>query len=136
MAILPKSILKPEGSIVAGIATAALVVTIFQMNVGNIVQVHMTPSHDINVGAARKKAAIQSVAAVSAISLLTKDVTIFILGGGIVFILDWHVRHANAAAPDTGQLVSNAGYAQPGSYAAEASAVNNLSGARADASYG
>lgn len=136
MAILPKSILKPEGSIVAGIATAALVVTIYQMNVGNVVQVHMTPSHDINVAASRKKAAVQSVAAVSAISLLTKDVTIFILGGGLVFLIDWHVRHASASAPDTGQLVSNAGYAQPSNYTAEASAVNNLSGTRADASYG
>lgn len=136
MAILPKSILKPEGSVVAGIATAALVITIYQMNVGNVVQVHMTPSHDTNVSASRKKAAIQSVAAVSAISLLTKDVTIFILGGGIVFLVDWHVRHANASAPDTGQLVSNAAYGPPADYTAQASAVNNLSGTRADASYG
>jgi hypothetical protein len=134
MAILPKSILKPEGSVVAGIATAALVVTIYQMNVGVLAQVHMTPAHDSNVGAARKKAAIQSVAAVSAISLLTKDATIFILGGGIVFLLDWHVRHANAAAPDTGEMVANAGYGAPSDYTAESSAVNNLSGSQA--SYG
>lgn len=113
MAILPKSILKPEGSIVAGIATGALVIAIYQMNVGNVVQIHMTPAHDRNVASSRKKAAIQSVAAVSAISLLTKDTTIFILGGGIVFLLDWHVRHAHAAAPDTGQLVANQGYSEP-----------------------
>lgn len=136
MAILPKSILKPEGSIVAGIATGALVIAIYQMNVGNIVQVHMTPSHDINVGAARRKAAVQAVAAVSAISLLTKDATIFILGGGIAVLLDWHVRHAHVAAPDTGKMVANAAYGPPADYTARASAVNNLSGERADASYG
>ncbi len=128
MAILPKSILKPEGSIVAGIATGALVIAIYQMNVGNVVQIHMTPAHDTNVEASRKKAAIQAVAAVSAVSLLTKDATIFILGGGMIVLLDWHVRHAAAAAPDTGQLVANTGYGGPDNYTAEASAVNNLSG--------
>jgi hypothetical protein len=136
MAILPKSILKPEGSIVAGIATGALVIAIYQMNVGNVVQIHMTPASDRNACAARKKAAIQAVAAVSAISLLTKDATIFILGGGIVFLLDWHVRHAICSSPDTGQLVAATGYGPPTDYQAQASAVNNLSGTRADASYG
>lgn len=136
MSIVPKSILKPEGSVVAGIATGALVIAIYQMNVGNLAQVHMTPAHDKNVCASRKKAAIQAVAAVSAISLLTKDVTIFILGGGITFLLDWHTRHAICAAPDTGELVANAGYGPTADYTAQASAVNNLSGSRADASYG
>ncbi|SRR6266487_2944849 len=136
MAILPKSILKPEGSVVAGIATGALVIAIYGMNVGNVVQVHMTPAHDRNVAASRRKAAIQAVAAVSAVSLLTKDATIFILGGGITVLLDWHVRHASAAAPDTGELVASAGYGPPQDYTAQASAVSNLSGQRADASYG
>lgn len=121
MAILPKSILKPEGSVVAGIATGALVIAIYQMNVGNVVQVHMTPAGDRNVAASRRKAAIQAVAAVSAISLLTKDATIFILGGGITFLVDWHIRHAHQSAPDTGQLVSNAGYAPAQDYTAQAS---------------
>lgn len=107
---LHKSILKPEGSLVAGIATGALVYGIYQMNLGNLATVHATPASDGNARAARKKAAIEAVAAVSAISLLARDVNIFILGGGIAILLDWHARHAVESHPETGQLADNSGY--------------------------
>jgi hypothetical protein len=107
---LNKSILKPEGSIVAGIATAALVYGIYQMNMGSLAQIHATPAGDGNARASRKKASVESVAAVAAISLLAKDVNIFILGGGVVVLLDWHARHAVETHPETGQLADNSGY--------------------------
>ena len=107
---LHKSILKPEGSLVAGIATGALVYGIYQMNLGNLATVHATAAGDGNARASRKKASIESVAAVAAISLLAKDVNIFILGGGIVVLLDWHSRHAVESHPETGQLADNTGY--------------------------
>ena len=107
---LNKSILKPEGSIMAGVATGALVYGIYTINLGSLAQVHATPSGDNNTRAARKKAAIQAVAAVGAISLLAKDANIFILGGGIVVLLDWHARHAVEAHPETGLLYDNTGY--------------------------
>ena len=109
-AFLHKSILKPEGSIVAGIATGALVYGVYQMNLGNLASVHATSAGDGNARAGRKKAAIEAVAAVAAISLLTKDVNIFILGGGIVVLLDWHARHAVESHPETGMLADNSGY--------------------------
>jgi hypothetical protein len=107
---LHKSILKPEGSMMAGIATGALVYGIYSMNLGNLATIHTTPSGDGNARAARKKAAIEAVTAVSAISLLAKDVNIFILGGALTVLLDWHSRHAIEAHPDTGQLADNSGY--------------------------
>ena len=107
---LHKSILKPEGSIMGGIATGALAYGIYNMNMGNLATIHATPAGDGNARATRKKAAIESVAAVAAISLLAKDVNIFILGGGIVVLLDWHARHAVESHPDTGQLADNSGY--------------------------
>jgi hypothetical protein len=107
---LHASILKPEGSIMAGIATGALVYAVYSTNVGNLATVHSTPAQDGNAMAARKKAAIEAVAVVAAISLLARDVDIFILGGGITVLLDWHARHAVATHPDTGQLVDNTGY--------------------------
>jgi hypothetical protein len=103
-------ILKPEGSIVAGIATGALVYGVYTANVGNLVTLHASPAGDGNGRAARKKAAIESVAVVAAISLLARDVNIFILGGGIAVLLDWHARHAIEAHPETGQLADNTGY--------------------------
>ena len=107
---LHKSILKPEGSMMAGIATGALVYGIYSMNLGNLATIHTTPSGDGNARAARKKAAIQAVTAVAAISLLAKDVNVFILGGAITVLLDWHARHAVEAHPDTGELTDNTGY--------------------------
>lgn len=107
---LPKSILKPEGSMLAGIMTGILVYGIYQVNTGNLATLHTTPAGDGNARAARKKASIEAIAAVSAISLLAKDVNIFILGGGITVLLDWHARHAIEASPETGQLTDNTGY--------------------------
>ena len=107
---LPKSLLKPEGSIMAGIATAALVVGVYSLNVGTTAQAAATPANDGNLQSARKKASIEAAVAVSAVSLLTKDVTIFILGGGVLALYDWHVRHAIAADHQTGQLVDANGY--------------------------
>lgn len=107
---LHASVLKPEGSIMGGIATGALVYGIYSMNMGSLATIHATPAGDGNARATRKKAAIESVAAVAAISLLAKDVNIFILGGGIVVLLDWHARHAVESHPETGQLADNTGY--------------------------
>lgn len=108
---LPTSYLKPEGSIMAGIATAALAAGIYTLNVGNIAQVHATQANDPNLMASRKKASIESVGIIAAVALLAKDTTIFILGGATVILLDWHVRHAVASHPQTGQMVDMNGYA-------------------------
>ena len=110
MDLFSKSVLKPEGSMMAGIATGALVYGIYSMNLGNLAQIHATPSGDGNARASRKKAAIEAVTAVAAISLLAKDVNVFILGGAITVLLDWHARHAVESHPDTGQLADNTGY--------------------------
>lgn len=107
---LHSSVLKPEGSMMAGIATGALVYGIYSLNMGNLAMIHASPPGDGNARATRKKAAIESVAAVAAISLLARDANIFILGGGITILLDWHARHAVEAHPDTGQLADNSGY--------------------------
>jgi hypothetical protein len=108
--LLHKSILKPEGSIVAGIATAALVYGVYTTNIGNIATLHASPSGDGNGRAARKKAAIEAVSVVAVVSLLARDINIFILGGGVTVLLDWHSRHAIETHPETGQLADNSGY--------------------------
>jgi hypothetical protein len=104
------SVLKPEGSLTLGVATAAMVYGIYSTATPPTSVIHATQANDDNVERGRKKAAWTSVVAVAAISLMARDKTIFILGGATVFALDWHTRHANAVAPDTGQLVDNNGY--------------------------
>lgn len=101
-----KSILRPEGSIGFGIATMVLTAMIYDRSLPSAAVMHSTDAGDINIDAARKKATQASAAAIAAITLLTKDVNILILGGVTLFALDMHARHANATNPQTGDLVT------------------------------
>lgn len=102
-----KSILKPQGSVGLGIATGVLVYTIYDRSLPDAATMHATRPYDINIESGRKKAAYTSAAVLSAVTLLTKDVTVFVLGGIVLIALDFHARHANVTAPDTGSLVSD-----------------------------
>lgn len=112
------SILKPEGSLTLGVGVAAMVYGVYAFSVPNSAMVHATDAHDINIESGRKKAAWTSAAVVAAVALLARDKTIFILGGGLLVLLDFHTRHANSSHPDTGQLVSNAAGYTPAQYMA------------------
>lgn len=100
------SILKPDGSVAIGIATAIFVYTIYDRTLPDTATIHATDAGDINVEASRKKAAWAAAGAVSGVTLLTKDISVFILGAATIFALDWHTRHANASNKDTGELVT------------------------------
>lgn len=119
------SILKaPESSLTLGVATAALVYGVYTFSTPPTAVIHATKPNDNNIEAGRKKAAWMSAAVVGAIALLTKDKTIFVLGGSMLVMLDWHTRHANAVSPDTGKLVSNTGYEPATNAEADSSAVD------------
>lgn len=111
------SILKPESAITLGASVAALVYGVYTFSTPPTAVIHATQANDDNVERGRKKAAWTSAAVVAAVSLMTRDKTVFVMGGAMVVALDWHTRHANAVAPDTGQLVDNNGY-QPANNAA------------------
>jgi hypothetical protein len=104
-----KSILKPEGSITIGIATGVLVWAVFERGLPNMATMNATPANDINLEAGRKAAALTSAAILAGVTLLTRDVDVFILGSAVLIALDWHARVGNARSPETGQLVSPAG---------------------------
>lgn len=105
------SILKPDGSIAIGLATGIAVWAIYDHSLPSTGVIQATDAHDVNIEAARKKAVITSAGILSVITLLTKDVNVFILGGIVLGALDFHTRHANASNPATAQLVSDEGYA-------------------------
>lgn len=104
------SILKPDGSIILGVATGILVYAVYDHSLPPTAVIQATDARDINVEAARKKAAWASAGVLSAITLLSRDVNVFVLGAVVLFALDMHTRHANASNPATGQLVSDQGY--------------------------
>lgn len=106
-----KSILKPDGSIALGIATAITVYAVYDRSLPDAATMHATDAGDINIEAGRKKATMTATAVLGTVTLLTRDINVFILGGVVLFALDFHARHANATNPQTGNLVSDQGYA-------------------------
>lgn len=103
--------LSGENSIIASLATVALVLAIYNMKVGPVSDVHATDANDGNMQAAVKKAGWESVAAVAGVGLLAKDPNIIILGGAAIIAEELAYRHALLSHPGTGQIqVTAAGY--------------------------
>lgn len=99
-----KSILKPEGSIVAGIAVVGLVYADYQMNMGSMAQAQATTANHPTLEACRKKAGYSSLALVAGISLITKDANIFILGTFTIIAMELMARHSIMANPESGKI--------------------------------
>jgi hypothetical protein len=95
--------LKPEVSIMTGLTVAALVWTIYNRALPADVDMRVAAPNDADVESSRKKAAYTAAAAVSFVSLIAKDATVFILGGSMVVAVDWWSRHANAVNPEIGR---------------------------------
>lgn len=95
--------LKPEVSITTGLAVGALVWTIYNRALPADVDMRVAAPSDTDLESSRKKAAYTAAAVVSAVSLIAKDATVFILGGSMVVAVDWWARHANEVNPEIGR---------------------------------
>ena len=96
---------RPEVSLSLGIATAALVYGIYGRALPNLADVRVAMENNADVDAAERNAAWTSTAMVAAISLIARDGTIFILGGGMIIAMSWWNRHANQVIPELGKAV-------------------------------
>lgn len=101
-----QSVLRPEGSIVAGLATVALVYSVYQLNVGDVASAAATDAHHPLLESSRKKAGWTSLALVAGVALLAKDPNIVILGGAAVVGMEASYRHAIMQDPNTGIIVA------------------------------
>lgn len=95
--------LKPEVSLGVGLAVAAMVGAVYVNATPNLTDIRAAQQNDPDVAAARKVAAWTSTGLVAGVSLLSKDMTVFILGGAVTIAMDWWVRHANAVIPSVGR---------------------------------
>lgn len=100
-----KSLLRPEDSIVAGIATIGLVYAIYEMQLGTTASVQASPVAHPALTSSVKKAGWESLALVAGLALLARDMNIVILGGAAIIACDLHFKHAIMADPVSGQLV-------------------------------
>lgn len=99
-----KSLLKPEGSVVSGIAVAGSVYAIYSMNVGTVSQAHASDANHGSLESSRKKAGYTSFIFVSAITLITRDVNVGVLGYGSIVAMEAIYRHAIMVEPFSGQV--------------------------------
>ena len=96
--------LRPEISVGAAIATAAVVLVVYDHALPTVADTRVGGQNDPHLSTSERMAAWTSAAAVGAISLIAKDPTIFVVGGTMVVALSWWHRHANAVNPDSGKL--------------------------------
>lgn len=99
-----KSVLKPEGSVMAGLATIGFVIAVYNLNLGSTAEVQATDANHPAHSTSRKKAGYTALAGVTALTLLTRDANVGILGGGTIIGMEISYRHAIMAHPLTGDL--------------------------------
>jgi hypothetical protein len=99
-----RSILKPENSVVAGVAVMGAVYANYELQVGNVSQAHASDSNHPILESSRKKAGYTSFILVAGIGLITKDANIVILGAATIIALELVYRHAIMANPQTGVM--------------------------------
>lgn len=103
MAIKP--LVSAEGSVVLGVATIAAVYSVYQLDVGPVSQVQMSPANHPALDASRKKAGYTALIMVAGLALLARDPNVVILGGAGIIAMELHYRHAIMVSPDTNQIV-------------------------------
>lgn len=104
MSILPKSILRPDTSVLLGVANGALIASIYDKTIPSIASVRTADSHDADIEASRKHAAWASAGVLGFMFLLTRDRNSFLIGGLVLAAVDLIVKHANGINPTTGTL--------------------------------
>jgi hypothetical protein len=107
------SYLKPENSIIAGLATVALVIANYNLHSGTVAQGSMTGAMDTHMVTSTKKAGYTSLLMVAGIALISRDANVFILGCAAIIAMHSSYLHAIAVSPVTGALVPAGAAAAP-----------------------
>jgi hypothetical protein len=105
------SLLKPDQSVVAALATAAVVYGTYQAALPSVTDVRTADPGDPDVAGAERAATFIAAGVVGTVSLLTKDPTVFIVGGGVLVAMALLHRHANLMDPVTGIVQPLTGHA-------------------------
>lgn len=96
----------PEVSLGTGLAVAVLAYGVFEQHLPPTADIRTCESGNRDVHASAKSAAWISAAAVAGVSLVSKDGTIFTIGGLAILALYWTTQHANHVSPLTGKVNS------------------------------
>ena len=94
----------PDNSVIASLATVAIVAGIYQLDAGSVAEVHASDAHHPANSTGIKKAGWTSLIAVAGLFALTRDANQVIIGGAALIAFHAHYRHANMTNPGTGQV--------------------------------
>jgi len=97
--------LKPDQSIMAALATGALVYGIYQMALPPVAAVRNAEAGDIALRDAEREALWIAAGVAGGVSLITGDSAPFIVGGLFAVALSWWHRKSNLIDPGTQELV-------------------------------
>jgi hypothetical protein len=95
------NILKPSDELIVGSTAVALVYAIYSQAVPPYCDIRADQANNTNTYKSVKMAAITSIAAVGALSLLSKSPTVFTIGGAMVIFETWKYHYANFGADGT-----------------------------------
>lgn len=98
--------LKTEDALITGLATAAVVIAVYQHNLPAVAQVRASAPNNKHVESSRKQAAIISLGVVSGIALIARDPTVFVIGGSVLIGADLAHRLANATDQKSGKILT------------------------------
>ena len=104
--------LKPEASLMSGLAVAAVVFAIHSNATPSIADMQGLPAGTKDVDVSERKATWMSAGVVAGISLLAKDPTIFVIGSVMTIAMAWNSRHALWTETKTGLLNAGPGVSQ------------------------
>lgn len=96
--------LKPEVSLPVSLATVGVVYATFSVIQPNLADVKASEPNHPDLVAGDTQALALATGICGAISLISGDITPFILGGMTAVALTWYYRHARALDPITGKL--------------------------------
>lgn len=103
--------LKPEASIMTGLAVAAVVFALHVQATPAQADIQALPAGTKDIDSSERKATIMSAGVVAGISLLAKDPTVFVIGSVMVVGMAVWTRHSNWMDSASGVIggVSRAG---------------------------
>lgn len=96
--------LKPEFSVLTGVATGVVVYGVYQNAMPSVADIRSLDANNADLNKAERTASWTAAAVVAGVSLIARDPTIFIIGGSVMVAMAWMHRHANAVHPTTGSV--------------------------------
>lgn len=101
--------LKPEASLMGGLAVATLVYAIHSNATPTLADMQGLPTGTKDVDQSERRATIMSAGVVAGISLLARDPGIFVIGSVMTVAMAWASRHALWTDSKTGPIDAGPG---------------------------